>query len=104
LVKKIIGGIYEMPEYQILWLIRNEFPASEYMRKEKLKMMLFFSRMETRWIPEKVQPFVGKWLPEMKPVWERVLTLPWLKIAVRNCNFGYSTTKSFPDPDLHDKD
>ena len=102
LVKKLIGGLYQLPEYQILWLIRQEFPQAEFMREETVKMMFVFSRKETRWIPEKVQPLATKWLPELKPVWEKTLKLSWLKTCVRNCNFGFSFTKVQPKDD--DKD
>ena len=88
----IIGGRYELPEYQILWLIRQEFPVTEFMRQEEVKMMFIFSRKETRWIPEKVQPLVDSWLPELKPIWEKTLQLSWLKTAIRDCNFGSSST------------
>jgi hypothetical protein len=94
LTRDIIGGTYQMPEYQLFWLIRKEFPQDEYMREETVKMMFVFSRKETRWIPEKVNPLVEKWLPELTPVWEKVLKLPWLKTAVRNCNFGLSATRA----------
>jgi hypothetical protein len=94
LVKSIIGGMYELPEYRILYFIRSEFDMKEFMRQETVKMMIFFSRQETRWIPEKVQPLVDQWLPELKPVWEKTMALPWLKTAVRNCNFGFSTSKA----------
>jgi hypothetical protein len=103
LVKKIIGGMYQMPENQLLWLIRSEFDVKELMRKEKVTMLFVFSRMETRWIPEKVQPFVDEWLNELKPVWGETLELPWLKTAVRNCNFAYSHSKVQTDTD-DDKD
>jgi len=94
LIKEIIGGAYQIPEYRLLWLIRNEFPEEKYMRQEKVTTMFIFSRMETRWIPEKVAPLVDEWLPKLKPIWERMLKLPWLKTAVRNCNFGLSSTKA----------
>ena len=89
LVKEIIGAMFEMPEYQVLWLIRSEFPEAEYMRKERVKF-LFFSRWETRWIPEKVKPLVDSWLNGLAPVWETTLQLPWLKTAIRDCNFAFS--------------
>jgi hypothetical protein len=94
LIKDIIGGAYQIPEQRILWLIRKEFPTDEYMRQEKVTMMFIFSRMETKWIPEKVTPLAEKWLPELRPVWEKLLSLPWLKTAVRNVNFGLSATKA----------
>jgi hypothetical protein len=56
--------------------------------------MFVFSRKETRFIPEKINPLVEEWLPELTPVWENVLELPWLKTAVRDCNFGLSSTKA----------
>jgi hypothetical protein len=102
LVKDVIGGIYQIPEQRLLWLIRKEFPTEEYMRQEKVTMMFIFSRMETRWIPEKVTPLADKWLPELKPIWEKVLNLPWLKTAVRNVNFGLSATQAQEKDD--DKD
>ena len=91
LVKGIIGARYQMPEYQVLWLIRSEFPQAEFMRKEQVKT-LFFSRWETRWIPEKVKPLVDEWLAELSPVWDATLNLPWIQTAVRDCNFAYSGT------------
>jgi hypothetical protein len=94
LVRDIMGGAYQIPEQRLLWLIRKEFPTEEYMRQEKVTMMFVFSRMETKWIPEKVMPLAEKWLPELKPVWEKTLNLPWLKTAVRNVNFGLSATKA----------
>ena len=94
LVKVIIGGQYQIPEYQLLWPIRSEFPNEEFMRQETVTMLFVFKRSETRFIPEKINPLVEKWLPELKPVWESVLALPWLKTAVRNCNMGLSFTKA----------
>ena len=89
LVKDIIGARYQMPEYQILWLIRSEFPPAEFMRKEQVKT-LFLSRWETRWIPEKVQPAIDSWLGQLAPVWDIILKLPWIQTGVRDCNFAYS--------------
>ena len=94
LVKDLIGGMYQIPEYQLLWLIRSEFPQDEYMCQETVKTLFIFSRKETRWIPEKVNPLVEKWLPELKPVWEKVLNLPWLKTAVRDCSLGLAKTRA----------
>ena len=96
LIKDIIGGMYQIPEERLLWMIRREFPTDEYMRQETIKTMFVFSRTETRWIPEKVTPLAEKWLPELKPVWEKVLKLPWLKTAVRDCNFGLSFSRAIP--------
>jgi hypothetical protein len=92
LVKDLMGGMYQIPEYKLLSLIRREFPQDEFMREETVTTLFIFNRKETRWIPEKVTPLAEKWLPELKPVWENVLKLPWLKTAVRNCNFGLSST------------
>jgi len=97
LVRDLVGGIYEIPEQRLLWLIRNEFPEEEYMRQETVTTMFIFSRKETRWIPEKVAPLVEKWLPELEPVWREVLELPWLKTAIRDCNFGFSSTRQVFD-------
>lgn len=96
LVRAIIGGRYQMPEYQLLWMVRSEFPESEYLRKEEVRVFLM-KRKETRWIPEKIRPLMDTWLPQVKPVWEETLLLPWLKTAVRNCNFGFSSEKAFPE-------
>jgi hypothetical protein len=87
--------MYREPEYQVLWLIRSEFPQADYMRKEKVKT-LFFSRWETRWIPEKVKPLVDSWMSELMPVWNTTLKLPWLQTAVRDCNFAFSGTRVQP--------
>jgi hypothetical protein len=94
LVKDIIGGMYQIPEEHLLWMIRREFPIDEYMRQETVTTMFIFSRKETRWIPEKVAPLAEKWLPELEPVWKKVLELPWLKTAIRDCNFGLSSTQA----------
>jgi hypothetical protein len=94
LIRDILGGMYQIPEHRILWLIGSEFPEAEYKRQEKVTVMFILSRMETRWIPEKVTPLADKWLPELKPIWENVLKLPWLKTAVRNVNFGLSARKA----------
>jgi hypothetical protein len=99
LVRDIIGGMYQIPEQRLLWLIRSEFPTDKYMREETVKVMFVLSRKETRWIPEKVAPLVEKWLPEMKSVWEKVLQLPWLKTAVRDCNFGMSSSRAMEKDD-----
>jgi hypothetical protein len=99
LTSDIIGGTYQMPEYQLLYLIRKEFPQDEYMRQETVKMLFVFSRKETRWIPEKIAPLVEKWLPELTPIWEKVLKLPWLKTAVRDCNFGLAANRAQPKDD-----
>jgi len=99
LIKDIIGGMYQIPEERLLWMIRREFPTEEYMRQETVKTMFVFSRTETRWIPEKVTPLADKWLPQLKPVWEKVLNLPWLKTAVRDCNFGLSASRAIPKDD-----
>jgi hypothetical protein len=98
LVKDIIGGKYQIPEYQLLWLIRREFPHNEYLRQEEVGF-LFFKRKETHWIPEKVEPLVDTWLPQMKTIWEETLRLPWLKTAVRDFNFGLSSQKTSPKRD-----
>jgi hypothetical protein len=103
LVRDILGGTYEMPEYRLLWEEKSEFPEAEFMRKEKVTTMFIFSRFETRWIPEKVAPLADKWLDELKPVWDKVLALPWLKTAVRNCNMGYSVSLHQESPS-DDKD
>lgn len=95
LVRAIIGGRYQMPEYQLLWLIRSEFPPDEYLRKEEVGFFIF-KRKETRWIPEKAQPLIESWLPELKPTWDEVLRLPWLKTAVRNLNFAVSAERVIP--------
>ena len=95
LVKDIIGGRYQIPEQQLLWLIRSEFPHDEYTRQEEVGFFLF-KRKETRWIPEKVNPLVDTWLPQVKPIWEETLRLPWLKTAVRDFNFGLSSQKASP--------
>lgn len=102
LVRKLVGGMYQIPEYRVLWLIRSEFPDEEYMREETVKMMFVFSRKETRFIPEKVDPLVKKWLPELEPVWKKVLELPWLKTAIRDCNLGLSATRDTSDQDRDD--
>jgi len=94
LVKDIIGGMYQIPEERLLWMIRREFPTDEYIRQETVTTMFIFSRKETRWIPEKVAPLAEKWLPELEPVWKKVLELPWLKTAIRDCNFGLSSTQA----------
>jgi hypothetical protein len=99
LVGKLVGGMYQIPEYRLLWLIRSEFPNEEFMREETVKMMFVFSRKETRFIPEKVAPLVEKWLPELEPVWNKVLELPWLKTAVRNCNLGLSAVRAIDKDD-----
>jgi hypothetical protein len=93
LVKDIIGGRYQIPEQQLLWLIRREFPHDEFLRQEEVGFFLF-KRKETRWIPEKVNPMVDAWLPQVKPIWEETLRLPWLKTAVRDFNFGLSSQKA----------
>jgi hypothetical protein len=98
LVKDIIGGRYEIPEQQLLWLIRSEFPHNEYTRQEEVRF-LFMKRKETRWIHEKVNPLVDAWLPQVKPIWEETLKLPWLKTAVRDFNFGLSSQKASPKND-----
>lgn len=98
LVKSIIGGRYQIPEYQVLWLIRKEFPQAEYMRQEKVKTLIF-SRMETRWIPEKVMPLIDAWYTELAPVWDATLRLPWLQTAVRDCNFAFSSMTAQPKRD-----
>jgi hypothetical protein len=95
LVKDIIGGRYQIPEHQLLWLVRSEFPHNEYTRQQEVGFFLF-KRKETRWIPEKVKPLVDIWLPQLKPIWEDTLRLPWLKTAVRDFNFGLSSQKAFP--------
>jgi hypothetical protein len=96
LVKDIVGARYIIPEERVLWLIRNEFPAVEFMREEKVKVA-FLSRTELRWIPEKVKPLVDGWLAELAPVWDVTLKLPWLAIAARDCNFAFSSMKAEPD-------
>ena len=98
LVKDIIGGRYQLPENQLLWLIRSEFPHNEYTRQEEVRI-LFMKRKESRWIPEKVNPLLDAWLPQMKPIWEETLRLPWLKTAVRDFNFGLSSQKASPKHD-----
>jgi uncharacterized protein (DUF3820 family) len=95
LVKSIIGGMYQLPENQLLWLIRREFPNSEYTREVEVGV-LFLKRKETRWIPEKVKPLVDIWLPQVLPVWEETLRLPWLKTAVRDINFALAAKKASP--------
>jgi hypothetical protein len=95
LVKDMIGGMYQLPENQLLWLIRSEFPYNEYTHQVEVRV-LFLKRKETQWIPEKVKPLVDTWLPQVKPVWEETLLLPWLKTAVRDFNFGLSSTKASP--------
>jgi uncharacterized protein (DUF3820 family) len=95
LVKSIIGGMYQLPENQLLWLIRREFPNNEYTRQVEVGF-LFLKHKETRWIPEKVNPLVEIWLPQVKPVWEETLRLPWLKTAVRDFNFGLAAKKASP--------
>jgi hypothetical protein len=94
LIKDIIGGQYQIPEYQLLWFIRKEFPNQEFTQQETVKILFIFSRKETRFIPGKINPLVEKWLPELKPDWEKMLTLPWLKTVVRNVNMGLSLTKA----------
>jgi len=64
------------------------------MRQETVKVMFVLSRQETKWIPEKVKPLVDEWLPKMKPIWEKTLALPWVKTAIRDCNFGFSASKT----------
>jgi hypothetical protein len=96
LVKDIIGAMYREPEYQVLWLIRSEFPHAEYMRKEKVKTLIF-SRWETRWIPDKVKPLVDEWMAELSPLWDATIKLPWLQTAVRDCNFAFSSTMVQPE-------
>ena len=88
-VREVIGGRYQMPEHRILWLIRSEYPEAEFMRREQVKTLVF-SRMETRWIPEKVSPLVNAWYADLIPWWNYTLNLPWLNTAVRDCNFAYS--------------
>jgi hypothetical protein len=98
LAKAIIGGKYRVPEHQVLWLIRSEYPAAEFTRQEQVKTLMF-SRMETRWIPEKVLPLVDAWYGGLLPWWNHTLNLPWLQMAVRNCNFAYSFTTAQPKRD-----
>ena len=98
LVKDMIGGMYQMPENQLLWLIRSEFPQNDYTHQVEVRV-LFLKRKETQWIPEKVKPLIDIWLPQLKPVWEETLRLPWLKTAVRDFNFGLSSRKASPKDD-----
>jgi hypothetical protein len=95
LVKDMIGGMYQLPENQLLWLIRSEFPQNDYTHQVEVRV-LFLKRKETQWIPEKLKPLIDTWLPQVKPVWEETLRLPWLKTAVRDFNFGLSSRKASP--------
>jgi hypothetical protein len=98
LVKDLIGGRYQVPEEHILWLIRSEYPREEFMRQEQVKVLMM-SRMEARWIPEKVMPLVNAWYNDLLPWWNHTLGLPWLQTAVRNCNFAFTATKAQPRRD-----
>jgi hypothetical protein len=102
LTKDIIGGRYQSPESQVLWLIRREFPQTEYTRQEEVGVFLM-KRKETCWIPEKVKPLIDAWLPQMTTLWDETLRLPWLKTAVRDFNFGLSSQKAIPKRDLHSR-